>query len=192
MNVTCVSFFAQRGFAFGRGGAGERAARLRDGVEEDDVAVLHGEDAAMRVVPLRAGAAAEAASSAAATGGRRRELALVVGQLARLAAVAGDHPGGRFLVFRLPPLEIEPLRVARPAQAGRRIAHQLRPLHDAVDAQREGPGGARAGLALGRRRLLRRLAAWTGLDGHVAASGPGRALRRGLAGRDGLDWPTSA
>ena len=111
MNVTCVSPFAQRGFP-SHAVVRASARRVWDGVEEDDVAVLDGEDAAMRVVPLRAGAEAEPPPPPPPPVGRRREFAFVVGQLARLAAVTGDHPGGGFLVVRLPPLEIEPLRVA--------------------------------------------------------------------------------
>ena len=189
MKVTCVSFFAQRGLPSGAA-VRVRARRVWATVSMRTMSPSWTvEDAAMGVVPLRAAAAAEAAAPAAtAAGGRRRELAFVVGQLARLAAFTGDHPGGGFLVLRLTPLEIEPLRVAGPAQAGGRIADELGPLHDAVDAQREGPGGARAGLHPWAASAARS----SGRSGRAASGWPFLLRGSGAPGRRGLDWPRSA
>ena len=61
-----------------------------------------------------------------------------------------DDPGRRFVVAGTAPFEVQPRRIAGPAQAGRRIADELGPAHDAVDGQLEAAGRFR-----GVRRLRR-------------------------------------
>src|SRR5262249_5942706 len=68
---------------------------------------------------------------------RRCAAPLVVRQLLQLAAVAVDDPGGRFVFAGPAPLEIHVCGIARPAERGRRIAHQLETAHHAVDGQRK-------------------------------------------------------
>ena len=105
------------------------AARACDAVDQHDVSVVHEQHTAVCRVP-------DAAD-------RRRAAALGVGEFPRVAALPANHPGGGFRVIRPAPFEVQPLRVARPAKACRRIADELGPSHDAVDRQLE---------PLGRRR----------------------------------------
>ena len=49
----------------------------------------------------------------------------------------GNHPGRRLVLSRLPPFEIDVLRIAREAGCGRGVAHELGSPHDAVDGQGE-------------------------------------------------------
>ena len=105
VQVTCVSLRAQRGLdsapvvlVIWRRDAGNR-------VNQDDVAAVYKEDAAARLVP-------------AAAGRRRDVLRLVVGQLARRAAVAADDVGRGLVFGGLAPVEVELLGVGR-TSAGR-------------------------------------------------------------------------
>jgi hypothetical protein len=121
----------EAGVALGLRGAGQLAALAAHGVEQDHVAVVDPQHATPRAVPLPAH--------------RRRLPAFRLAEPARCATRAGDDPGRGLVFARLLPLEVEPLRVARPAQARGLVADQLRPPHDRVDAQRErlGATGAR-------------------------------------------------
>src|SRR5262249_47716730 len=68
---------------------------------------------------------------------RGRVLALGVGQLRRRAAAAADPVRRGLLLAGLAPLEIQLLRVGRPAETIRRVADEVGAPHDAVDGQRE-------------------------------------------------------
>src|SRR5439155_25393909 len=104
-------------------GAGDLPAGAGHGVHHHHVAVVHGENPAMRVVPN-------------AVRGRGL-LPLLVGETARLAALAGDHPGRGLVFSGVAPLEVQLARVPGPAQARGGIADELGTAHDAVDGQLE-------------------------------------------------------
>ena len=115
----------EAGARLGARGSREHAPRTGDAVHQHDVAVLDEEAGSPRRVPL--------------AGHSRRLLALLVRQPARLSARARDDVGGGLVLAGLAPLEEKLLRVAREAQAGGRIAHELGAAHDAVHAELEGP-----------------------------------------------------
>ena len=120
---------------FGIRRARDLAARACHGIEEDDVALVGEQHAAVRRVPHAVG--------------RWRVAPLGVREFARRAALARHDPRRRFVLARPPPLEIEPRRIAGPAQAARRIPDELGTAHDAVDGQLES--------GLGRRRRSRKV-----------------------------------
>ena len=109
--------------------------RPGDRIDDDDVALIGEQDAAMRLVPL--------------TADRRRGPAFGVREFPRpdITAVLRHDVRGGLVVARPAPLEIQPRRIAGPAQPGLRIADELRPAHDAVDRQLESTGRARGGAA---------------------------------------------
>ena len=109
---------------FAAGRARDLPPRARHGIDEHDVAFVDEQHAAVRLVPDAVG--------------RRRTAALVVTELAQLTAVAVDDPRRRLVLAGAAPLEVELRGIARPAQAGRRIADEFRPAHDAVDGERKG------------------------------------------------------
>src|SRR5439155_6322114 len=133
---------------FGIRRARDLAARACHGIEEDDVGLVGEEPAAVRRVPHAVG--------------RRRVAPLGVREFARRAAPARHDPRRRFVLARPPPLEIEPRRIAGPAQAARRITDELGTAHDAVDGQLES--------GLGRRRRSRKVHGGDrdGESGHAA------------------------
>ncbi len=115
-------------------------------VEQDHVAPVGEQHPPAGGIPLRPG--------------RRNQLALLVRQLARLAALPADGVGRGLLVARLAPLEVEFPGVARPAQARRRVADEPRASHDALDRQlkarsgcRPGDGGSRLSLGVPAGRV---------------------------------------
>ena len=104
------------------------------GVDDNDVAVVDAELPPSDRVPL--------------SRGQRRRAALVLRQPARRASGPVHDPRRRHIVFRLPPFEVEPLRVTGPAGVVGRIADEIGPAHDAVYGQRKRTGG---GLRLDER-----------------------------------------
>ena len=129
------------GIRFGAGRARDLTSRSVRAVNQNDVTAVYKERAAVCLVPPGVG--------------RRDRLDLVVREFTRLAAVASDHIRRRLFFARFAPVEIQLLRVGRPAQAGRRVPHEVRSAHDAVDGEIE--AGASRYCALGRcQRFLRR------------------------------------
>ena len=95
-------------------------------VNHHDVAVVYEHDALARLVP------------SAARG--RGVLRVLVAQFLWIAAGAAHDVGRRLVFAGLAPVEVQLLRVGRPAEAGRRIAHEIGPAHDAVDRQLDAGG----------------------------------------------------
>ena len=91
------------GIGFVAGGARNLAARARNRVEQHDVAAIDEEDAAVRRVPSPVD--------------RRCAAAFLVGEPAGLAAIARDHPGGRLIIGRLTPFEVQARGITGPAES---------------------------------------------------------------------------
>ena len=92
-------------------------------IDQHDIALIGKERAAMRGVPD--------------AGDGRRAPSLGIREAARLASVARDDPGRRLILSWPSPFEVEPRGIAGPSKARRRVPHQFRAAHDAVDGQRK-------------------------------------------------------